>query len=129
MSDTRRQQRIPSYRPAPRLSSGRAGPAIDLHRSSGGTVLLATFTAAHTRADCFAPLGEAHRDAGARFWRQRSVRDVLKSIGCVGRVAAFAVTWGRRTGWHPHRHVLLFVNGGTNPGEVQRALADRWSAA
>ena len=71
-------------------------------------VAMLTLTHSHTIDDSLADLLENQSEALQRFWRHGSVRRLLKSIGCVGRINCFEITYGPKTGWHPHRHILLF---------------------
>lgn len=103
--------------------------AIRQHRDAGGTVLLATFTASHTRLDDLGDLLTRHRVAHARFWAARSVKQALARVGLVGRVSAQEVTCGHAAGWHPHRHVLLFVDGSADPSDLADALSRAWTHA
>lgn len=106
--------------------------AIATHRAAGGTVLLATFTTSHTREDELGELLAAQADAQARFWRQRRVRQCMEAVGLVGRVTAQEVTYGHASGWHPHRHALLFLARGIDQGRLStllELLAPEWRRA
>lgn len=74
----------------------------------GNAVYMLTLTHSHCRQDALSDLMENQSEALERFWRTGSVRRLLKSIGYVGRVSSFEITFGQGTGWHPHRHILLF---------------------
>ena len=102
--------------------------AIATHRANGGTVYLLTFTASHSRSDLLPDLVSAHMSAHARFWRQGGVRRTLEGLGVVGRVTAFEVTFGHDTGWHPHRHALVFVEQDDEHTafELFDCLSDEW---
>ncbi len=76
--------------------------------SAENAVLMLTLTHSHSRKDSLADLMVNQMQALQRFWRHGSVRRLLKSIGYVGRVSSFEITYGQGTGWHPHRHILLF---------------------
>lgn len=115
-----------------RISATRAADlseGVRRHLEAGGGVLLATFTASHTRDDSLRALVEGHQRAATRFWRQRSVREALAAAGYVGRVGAVEVTFGHATGWHPHRHVLLFFSGRTAPIAIVETFAKQWQRA
>lgn len=101
--------------------------AIATHRSNGGTVLLLTFTHSHTRHDTLADLVARQMAAHQTFWRQGTVRRLLDQVGYIGRVSSFEVTFGHSSGWHPHRHVALFVDSSADPHHVQHHLASTWS--
>jgi hypothetical protein len=110
--------------------AGRAAEATDAvtqHLASGATVRLLSFTASHTREDALSDLLDKHADAHRRFWSQRSVKQALKRSGSVGRITGQECTYGTRSGWHPHRHVLCFVD---SISESDEALLKReWVAS
>lgn len=76
--------------------------------SSDNAVLMLTLTHSHSRYDSLSSLMSNQSEALQRFWRNGSVRRLLASIGYVGRVSSFEITYGQGTGWHPHRHILIF---------------------
>ena len=82
--------------------------------SSENAVYMLTLTHSHTRRDSLSDLMVNQSEALQRFWRNGSVRRLLDSIGYVGRVSSFEITYGKGTGWHPHRHILLFCRKQTD---------------
>lgn len=46
-----------------------------------------------------------------RMWQR-----LQSEWGIVGRIRNLEVTWGAKHGWHPHLHVVLFVEDGFVPG-------------
>lgn len=86
--------------------------AVAAHKATGGALLLLTLTHPHTRQDRLADLLRAEQKALHSLFTNRAGRDLWASIGRVGHVRAWEVTHGRRgtgNGWHPHFHILLFV--------------------
>lgn len=84
--------------------------AVDQWVEDGGDVVLLTLTHHHDRNDDLADLMAAQADATQGFWRQGSLRRTLNLAGLVGRVSGLEVTYGLKTGWHPHRHVVMFID-------------------
>lgn len=112
-----------------RISATRAadlGEAIRLHVEGGGSVLLLTFTQRHSRDDQLLPSIDRQGQAFRRFWNRRDVKGVLDAWGCIGRVVGVEVTYGHASGWHPHRHVLLFIAGGVDPVHLAHVLHLAW---
>jgi hypothetical protein len=110
-----------------RIMAGRAQEATEAvtqHLGNGGTVRMLTFTASHTRDDSLAELCARHAAAHERFWSRSSVKLSLKRCGSVGRITGQEVTFGEASGWHPHRHVLAFVEGMTD--DEERLLKSAW---
>lgn len=85
--------------------------AIDAHEGSGGQVLLLTLTNPHSRTDNLQAMLKAQALAMSRFNGDKAARLLFSSIGCIGTVRAWEVTHGDN-GWHPHFHLLLFVDSG-----------------
>lgn len=88
-------------------------------------VYMVTFTLHHDRRD---DLGELLADLLGCFREMKAGRKWVraeKDLGIVGSVRALEVThW--LNGWHPHLHVLLFVNKGADIGEIESFFKSRW---
>lgn len=108
--------------------------AMALHRAQGGDVQLLTLTVPHTRRDVLGELVEAQAKALQVFWRDGSVKKVLKEMGNVGRIRAYEVTHGRKgtnNGWHPHFHFLMFSMAKVDEAYLQdwkERLHARWES-
>ena len=107
--------------------------AIEQHTGSGGDVLLLTLTNPHYLGDKLADVLEGQRFALKYFNAGRAVQDMNKSIGYIGSVRALEVTHGRKravnNGWHPHYHILLFVQSGLDLDVLRNAFYQRWLKA
>lgn len=86
------------------------GELLDLHTKAGGTVYMAAFTIPH---HAFQGAREL-RDVIAAVWRGMANGNPWQrakgKAGCIGYVKALEVTHGKN-GWHPHLHVLFFLDG------------------
>lgn len=104
--------------------------AIEIHKERGGGVALLTLTHPHTKADRLADLLAAEQKAMTRFFGSRSGVELMAAMGRVGHVRAWEVTHGRKrgpgrdNGWHPHFHILLFLERPLSADEL-RAFEDR----
>jgi hypothetical protein len=94
----------------------------------GGRPLLVSYTFRHR--------GHQHTLAGAlgaflasqsAMAGHRAYRRLLESCGVLGTVKALEVTWGRRNGWHPHSHVIMFAPAEIDPDRLEAALYAIWS--
>lgn len=95
--------------------------AITSHEKTGGQVLLLTLTLPHRLNQSLKTVLETLLMAHAAFERDREYRNGFKvTSGLVGRIRSLEVTYGEN-GWHPHLHLLLFVNQMTN---IAQSLAD-----
>lgn len=110
--------------------------AIASCEALGGSVLLLTLTHPHNRADALGELLEAEQRALASFFGSGSVKRLLGRIGRVGQIRAWEVTHGRKrelnNGWHPHFHILLFLDGSLSAADrlaVESELYRAWAAA
>ena len=107
--------------------------AIEQHKASGGDVLLLTLTNPHYLGDKLADVLEGQKKALTFFNKGGDVTRFNQSIGLIGQVRALEVTHGRKrtvnNGWHPHYHILLFVNSGLDLGPLRLAFYLRWLKA
>ena len=101
--------------------------AIDTHRASGGEVLLLTLTNPHTRGDDLGLMTKAQAKAMKRFTGSRAIKAIWSDIGFVGSIRAWEITHGQSNGWHPHFHILLFVDSGVDREELQAKLYTQWA--
>lgn len=118
---------------AAKIRDGRAGEidqATRRHLQAGGTILFATLTFRHLKAEGLGldPLLRRMLAAWRRTLQGDSWRAFRLSDGIVGYVRSVEVTHGRH-GWHPHLHVAFFVTG---PADVARDrvsdyLTSRWA--
>lgn len=107
--------------------------AIDQHTAGGGDVLLLTLTNPHYLGDKLYDVLECQRTALKIFNQGKAVTAFNKTIGLIGQVRALEVTHGRsrviNNGWHPHYHILLFVQSGLDLVTLRLSIYDRWKNA
>jgi len=103
--------------------------AISQHETAGGEVLLLTLTNPHTRNDDLHDMTKAQAKAMSRFTGCRAVRSIFSDIGFIGSIRAWEVTHGQANGWHPHFHILLFVNFGVDREALEEKLYTQWAKA
>lgn len=105
--------------------------AIAIWESRGGVVLIAAYTFSHGPS-------EALREALGRFVAaQRSMTHndaytrLLRDYGASGTINVLETTWGEGNGWHPHRHMLFFLEGSraVDLAEFEERLYGAWSRA
>ena len=68
---------------------------------------------------------EGQKNALKIFWGGRAGRDLFNSIGKFGHIIATEVTYGEN-GWHPHFHILLFLNNSVNIKDCRLAISKLW---
>lgn len=85
------------------------------HRAQGGSLLFVTLTMRHQRGEALGQLLDVLYAAWRRVQQQRGWR-TLRDDGLSGFVRSLEITYGR-AGWHPHLHLLLFLDGPTGPTE------------
>lgn len=105
--------------------------AFDAHLQQGGYCTMVTLTFSHARTDKLDDLLIALGKAMQVFSRGGRDRDFRKSIGLVGKIRAFEITYGQN-GWHPHIHLLLMHSKEIDPWdreEVRDKLYDMWEGA
>ncbi len=84
--------------------------AIVAHRAAGGLVLIAALTVSHTRHDVLRTLLATFLAAVKELQSGRPWTRLRDAYGLFGMVRALETTWGPVHGWHPHVHLLLFLD-------------------
>lgn len=105
--------------------------AMDSHKGDGGEVLLLTLTNPHHLGDNLADVLEGQKNALKYFNCSRAAKELNRITGYIGSVRALEVTHGRKravnNGWHPHYHILLFVQSGLNLAALRQRYYERWA--
>lgn len=100
-------------------------------RDRGWSVLLLTYTFSHGPADALRSTLGRFLKAQEDMCRSRAYRALMRLYGAVGTIKALECGVGCN-GWHPHRHVLLFLEADLSPLEVvalEAAVFQLWQAA
>lgn len=115
----------------------RAGRAAEIehaateHQKTGGELLFFTGTARHHRGDDLATTLDALAAAWRKMTGNRPWKRWKKELGISGYVRATEITYGNN-GWHPHAHILLFLDekiGAEKLNEFRAWLFDAWATA
>jgi hypothetical protein len=115
----------------PKIAAERAveiAAALSEHTARGGRVMFVTLTAPHSRADRLADLLDGQSRAWTAIRKDRVFRRLYAAHG-VGWIKRLDITVGGN-GWHPHLHVLLFVDADTTDAqahELGEAMFGPWS--
>jgi hypothetical protein len=100
--------------------------AITAHEGNGGQVFLLTLTLPHHINMPLKWVLGTLLDAHDAFERDRAYREGFKAeSGLIGKIRGLEVTYGAN-GWHPHLHLLLFVNEIQKIKEVELELLTIW---
>lgn len=83
----------------------------------GGYTWLMTLTFPHEKGEALGQLLPAFAKATAHFKNSKTYKRILSKGVRKGSVSSLEVTLGERSGWHPHRHDLVFSTPDTF-GEV-----------
>jgi hypothetical protein len=100
-------------------------------RERGWSVLLLTFTFSHGPLDALSGSLGRFLEGQGDMCRSRAYRRLMGLYGAVGTIKALECSVGFN-GWHPHRHVLLILDGLISALEVvalEAALFALWAAA
>jgi hypothetical protein len=106
--------------------------AIGAARGKGHGVLVAAYTFRHGPLDDLS--GSLGRFLGAlrAMTSWRAYKALMARYGLLGSIKALEVTHGTRNGWHPHAHLLYFVDRSLSEEEVaelEAALYVLWQDA
>ena len=106
--------------------------AVGAHIAQGGGVLFGTFTMSHDRGEELDNLWTILSQGWAYMTSGRQWVDFRNDFGLVGWVKSVEVTHGAN-GWHPHIHVLFFVDRPMNDFDREHeyrafraSLRNRW---
>lgn len=102
--------------------------ATAVAKAKGLRVWLMTLTVPHGLSDPLAVTMERLTRAMRYFGTGRPAATWRKGIGLVGTVRALEVTHGAN-GWHPHFHVLMFLDHDIDPVEARNAGSLLWQKA
>ncbi|AXK39321.1 protein rep [Crenobacter cavernae] len=102
--------------------------AMATAKARGWQVLLLTLTVPHGMGDDLNVMLDQMRQAWRYCSTSRAGKAMRKAIGLMGTVRALEVTYGQN-GFHPHFHVLLFLDKSKTPHEVAQSFAPIWQRA
>lgn len=104
--------------------------AIAAAGSLGLSVAMLTVTIPHTRHDDLGDLLKGFTGALGALLRGRTwVTKLRPEYGIAGYVRALEVTWGEASGWHPHAHILLFLDPKADLEQLADRLFPSWETA
>ena len=115
----------------PKIAAERAveiAAALSAHTVNGGRVLLVTLTMRHSRAQRLDGLLDGLGGAWTAIRKDRAFRRLYGAHG-LGWIKRLDVTHGAN-GWHPHLHVLVFVDGAmtdVDAHELGAAMFTPWA--
>jgi hypothetical protein len=96
---------------------------------AGNAVYMATFTAPHDLGMKLAPLLSVIADGFRAVISGRPWIKIKKRLGVVGTIRSMEITHGEH-GWHPHLHVLVYVEGQLGAqglADLVLYLRERWA--
>ncbi len=86
-----------------------------------------TLTVRHARCDDLKRLRSGLTTAWSELWKTREGQQLRSKVAHY--VRALDVTWGYENGWHPHIHVLLFVEDGAIDDVWLEQVRKAWAHA
>jgi len=100
-------------------------------KEQGGTAVLMTLTVQHRKSDSYSKSLDGLGNSFRTFLNGRICKRALSSMGVRGRIRALEVTYGEN-GWHPHFHVLFFLEGSLSDSMLshfESLFLDLWKTA
>jgi hypothetical protein len=91
-----------------KITEKRANELILVGNTNIDFAFMATITIKHTSADSLHDLNHALSESWRAVRSGRWYKDFKYRNGIYGSVSGFEVTYGKASGWHPHKHVLFF---------------------
>lgn len=103
--------------------------AVSNWRNEGHTVALLTLTFPHGAGDDLGDILDRFLSAWRKLTSWRAYKELAARVGLSGSIRALEVTHGDTHGWHPHGHVLMFLDGVTDLAELRAELYALWVRA
>lgn len=111
-----------------RLRGEQMSQIFDLVSSNGGLAFLVTFTAAHSIDQKLSFLLDAFKNAKRAMTQSKQYRFLVEER--IGSVSATEITYGQKSGWHPHQHDAWFFNKkNLNAEQIRCELFPIWQKA
>lgn len=102
---------------------------IDAWVATGGDIALVTFTVRHRASDSLRGLVAGLMRSLRRVSSGKAGGQLRSLYGVIGMIRSVEVTYGEDNGWHPHIHMLLFVNPECAFDLLWRHLRRQWDNA
>lgn len=102
--------------------------ALDSAHAKGFKTYLLTLTVPHGLGDDINSMLDQMMKSWRKITTVRYGYEALNSVGRIGFIRALEVTHGKN-GFHPHFHILLFLDTLKTPSEVQQTLSPVWQKA
>lgn len=102
--------------------------AFDIHKSSGGKIAMLTLTFSHKKFDRLENLLDKFGQATLKFFSGAMFNKLRQSMGLIGRVRVYEVTYGDN-GYHPHAHIAFFYENDVDLKEIEQRMYDLWEKA
>ncbi|MUR92324.1 rolling circle replication protein, Rep63 protein [Acinetobacter baumannii] len=100
--------------------------ACDAWKNQGGEVFLLTLTNSHSANHALKSLISGQKKALRLFFGGRKAVELFTKLGRKYQIRSFEVTYGQN-GWHPHFHILLFLDGSFDRSfNIRDDLAKHW---
>lgn len=100
--------------------------AVDRHLAAGGGLLFLTLTLRHHLAEGLDGLLDGLQESMRGTFSGAPWQRWAKRIGYSGRIASREITYGQN-GWHPHGHLLLFLDAPLD--QLQVVELEAWIGA
>jgi hypothetical protein len=114
---------------ASRVSNERCGELLEAVRRAqekGWRVLLVTYTAKHGKKTLLKDQLSAMTKAYQAVWRGEPIKRIKERFGVLGVIRTLECTHGKKNGWHPHIHSLIFIKEDANIAAFGEKLKSRW---
>ena len=93
--------------------------------NSGAHIALLTITLSHSKRDRLNDVMKALRKAVNSTKSGRWYQSWLDEHKIIASASSFEITYGKH-GWHPHIHILLFMDQAPSPGRIREQFSERF---
>ena len=102
--------------------------AFEMHKGDGGKIALLTLTFSHKKTDRLKDTIKKFGQATTKFMTGKSYQNIRDTLGLIGRIRVYEVTYGRN-GFHPHVHIALFYTNDVDLEVIKKKMFILWEKA
>lgn len=86
-----------------------------------GGLIMASYTLQHSLDDTLSGLKNTLNDCYHKLMSGRQWQEIKNRWGIVGLISSNELTWGPVSGWHPHKHALIFTKNKLTNDDLKSA--------
>lgn len=107
---------------SPRIAQERRRELENASKRKNFFPVMATATLQHERGDALSHLLQVLNESLKKMKSGRAWQEFKKKYGIVAHVSALENRYSKKAGWHPHKHIVFFLEKPVNMQEFKREI-------